>query len=63
MEQIVQTANHLIALICSYAAFILIYGTIFAFLIYGIVAIVRTVYKMVQPTIMKWVQHIRRKKQ
>ena len=50
MEQLVNTANELIAVIVNYAAFFIIYGAIFYFIGAVIYQVLRAVVKRFLPT-------------
>ena len=63
MEQLVNTANELIAVIVNYAAFFIIYGAIFYFIGAVIYQILRAVIKRFLPTWKHWYQTIRSRKQ
>ena len=63
MEQLVNTANELIAVIVNYAAFFIIYGAIFCFIGAVIYQILRAVVKRFLPTWKRWYQAIRSRKQ
>ena len=63
MEQLVNTANELIAVIVNYAAFFIIYGAIFYFIGAVIYQILRAVIKRFPPTWKRWYQAIRSRKQ
>ena len=63
MEQLVNTANELIAVIVNSAAFFIIYGAIFYFIGAVIYQILRAVAKRFLPTWKRWYQSIRSRKQ
>ena len=63
MEQLVNTANELIAVIVNYAAFFIIYGAIFYFIGAVIYQVLRAVVNRVLPTWKHWYQAIRSRKQ
>lgn len=63
MEQLVNTANELIAVIVNYAAFFIIYGAIFYFIGAVIYQVLRAVVKRFLPTWTRWYQAIRSRKQ
>lgn len=63
MEQLVNTANELIAVIVNYAAFFIIYGAIFYFIGAVIYQVLRAVVKRCLPTWKRWYQAIRSRKQ
>ncbi|WP_124060528.1 hypothetical protein [Gordonibacter sp. Marseille-P4307] len=59
MEQMVEMANQLIAIIVGCTAFALIYGTIFYFLGYLIFSILRGILKDLQPVFRRWHQSLK----
>ena len=63
MEQLVNTANELIAVIVNYAAFFIIYGAIFYFICAVIYQVLRAVVNRFLPTWKHWYQAIRSRKQ
>jgi len=63
MEHMIDMANQLISLIVNYTAFILIYGTIFYVIGYVIYSIIRSVYREIKPTLKRWYQSRKDKKQ
>ena len=62
MEQLVNTANELIAVIVNYAAFFIIYGAIFYFIGAVIYQFLHAVVKRVLPARKRWSQSIRSSK-
>ena len=63
MEQLVNTANELIAVIVNYAAFFIIYGAIFYFIGAVIYQFLHAVIKRFLPAWKRWYQAIRSRKQ
>lgn len=63
MEQIVNIANQLIAVIVNVTFFLVIYGTIFYILGVAIFRIAQSVYARFSPFWRKWYQDMRRRKQ
>lgn len=63
MEQLVNTANELIAVIVNYAAFFIIYGAIFYFIGAVIYQFLHAVVKRFLPAWKRWYQAIRSRKQ
>ena len=63
MEQLVNTANELIAVIVNYAAFFIIYGAIFYFIGAVIYQFLHAVVQRFLPAWKRWYQAIRSRKQ